>query len=135
MADGPDWYCAQVLPGHIAVDVVCETDDVLAFRPPVPGFGAEHIIVIPKQHVRSLLELDAGTAVKLLAVQQTVAAEVIDRHGGCQAITSIGDEQHNRHLHIHIAAGEGVARFIQRAPQVPDTQKPGRPNRPAEHDG
>ncbi|WP_217570629.1 hypothetical protein [Streptomyces sp. GbtcB7] len=81
-ADEPDWYCTHVLPGRVAVDVVRETPEVLAFRPPM--------------------------------VQET-SAEVIRRHGGCQAITSIGDEQGNRHLHVHLAVGEGVARFIRYA--------------------
>lgn len=113
--DEPDWYCTYVLPGLVAVDVVRETPEVLAFRPPVPGFGTEHIIVVPRRHVRSLLELDPSTGAKLLQVVQETSAEVIRRHGGCQAITSIGDEQHNRHLHVHLAVGEGVARFIRHA--------------------
>ncbi len=115
MADEPDWYCAEVLPGHVAVDVVRETPEVLAFRPPVPGFGTEHIIVVPKRHVRSLLELDADTGAKLLEVVRETAAEVVRRRGGCQAITTMGDEQHNRHLHIHLGVGEGIARFVRHA--------------------
>jgi hypothetical protein len=27
-------------------------------------------------------------------------------------VATLGDEQHNRHLHWHVAAGDGVARFI-----------------------
>lgn len=33
---------------------------------------------------------------------------------GCQVLTTLGDEQHNRHLRLHIAAGDGVARFVSR---------------------
>lgn len=113
--DEPDWYCNEVIPGLIDVDVVAETEHVLAFRPPVPGFGKEHVIVVPKRHVRSLLELDAETAARLLAVAQGVARDVVERHGGCQVLTTLGDEQHNRHLHLHVAAGDGVARFVARA--------------------
>ncbi|MQY22307.1 HIT family protein [Nocardia macrotermitis] len=108
----PDWYCDEVIPKLIAVDVVRETDEVLAFRPPIPGFGADHVIVVPKLHVPSLLELGPELSIELLGVVQDVARDVIDEHGGCQVLTSLGDEQHNRHLHVHIAAGEGVARFV-----------------------
>ena len=112
--DKPDWYCDEVIPRLIDIEVVTETEHVLAFRPPIPGFGREHVIVVPKQHVRSLLELDADTATRLLAVVQRVAQGVVERQGGCQVLTNLGDEQHNRHLHLHIAAGEGVARFVAR---------------------
>ncbi|MDX3523321.1 HIT domain-containing protein [Streptomyces scabiei] len=117
--DEPDWYCTHVLPGHVAVDVVRETPEVLAFRPPVPGFGTEHIIVVPRLHVRSLLELGPSTGAALLQVLKETSAEVVHRYGGCQAITSMGDEQHNRHLHIHLAVGDGIARFIRHV-QPPD---------------
>ncbi|MFB7669602.1 HIT family protein [Kitasatospora sp. NPDC056138] len=99
----------------VNVDVVLETSAVLAFRPPVPGFATEHVIVVPKKHVRSLLELDPATGAELLTAVQAVTRLVSDQHGGCQAITSLGDEQHNRHFHVHVAAGDGVARFIKQS--------------------
>lgn len=110
----PDWYRDEVIPRLIDLDVVVETEHVLAFRSPVRGFGKEHVIVVPKRHVRSLLELDASTAAHLLETTQLVARAVCERHGGCQVLTNLGDEQHNRYLHLHIAAGDGVARFVAR---------------------
>ncbi|MFE7327433.1 hypothetical protein ACFU8W_21005 [Streptomyces sp. NPDC057565] len=70
--------------------------------------------MVPKHHVRSLLELDAALAAHLLEVVRTAARDVVARHGGCQVLTTLGNEQHNRHLHLHIAAGDGVARFVSR---------------------
>ncbi|WP_067663518.1 HIT family protein [Nocardia miyunensis] len=110
----PDWYCDEVVPKLIDVDVVRETEQVLAFRPPVRGFGTDHVIVVPKRHVRSLLELEPGLSADLLQVVQEVTRGFVDAHGGCQVLTTLGDEQHNRHLHLHVAAGEGVARFVSR---------------------
>lgn len=107
-----DWYCDEVIPRRVEVEVVAETGSVLAFRPPRPGFGREHVIVVPKAHVPSLLDLAPDLAVELLAVLRDVAAEVVARHGGCQVLTTLGDEQHNKHLHWHVAAGDGVARFV-----------------------
>ncbi|MRH87555.1 HIT domain-containing protein [Nocardia sp. SYP-A9097] len=108
----PDWYCTEVIPRLIDVDVVVETDHVLAFRPPIPGFGTEHVIVVPKEHVRFLLELEPDLGAQLLTVVQEVAEQVVAEYGGCQVLTNLGDEQHNRHLHLHVAAGAGLARFI-----------------------
>ena len=107
-----DWYCDEVIPGKVMVDVLAETTTVLAFRPPRPGFSREHIIVIPKFHVSSLLELTPHLAVEMLAVLQELGSEAISQHGGCQVLTTLGSEQHNKHLHWHIAAGDGVARFV-----------------------
>ncbi|MEU1550668.1 HIT family protein [Nocardia sp. NPDC005745] len=112
--DEPDWYCAEVIPRLIDVEVLAETAHVLAFRPPIPGFGTDHVIVVPKQHVRSLLELDPVLGAHLLEVVQDVARRIVDEHGGCQVLTTLGNEQHNRHLHVHIAVGAGVARFVPR---------------------
>ncbi len=110
-----DWYCDKVISGKVAVDVVVETDRVLAFRPPIPGFGTDHVIVVPKNHVRSLLEIEPELGAHLLAVVQDVSRQVVGLHGGCQVLTTLGDEQHNRHLHVHIAVGGGVARFVSTA--------------------
>ncbi len=110
----PDWYCDEVIPRTIDVDVVAETDHVLAFRPPIRGFGTDHVIVVPKRHVGSLLELDPELGAQLLAVVQDVARRVVDQHRGCQVLTALGNEQHNRHLHCHVAVGDGVARFVSR---------------------
>ncbi|MBF6227172.1 HIT domain-containing protein [Nocardia abscessus] len=110
-----DWYCDEVIPRLVEVDVVIETDQILAFRPPDPGFGVEHVIVVPKKHVRSLLELDPVLGAGLLEVVQAVAQQVVSEHGGCQVLTTLGNEQHNKHLHMHVAAGAGVARFVTRS--------------------
>ncbi|MCR3748305.1 HIT domain-containing protein [Lentzea californiensis] len=111
---GPDWYCDDVIPGNVRVEVLARTANTLTFRPPIPGFGTDHVIVIPTRHVSSLLELDDELAVELLAAVKQAAAQVVALHGGCQVLTTVGDEQHNKHLHWHVAAGAGVARFVAR---------------------
>lgn len=112
---GPDWYCDEVIPGKVKVEVLAQTENTLAFRPPLPGFGTDHIIVIPTRHVSSLLDLDDDLTIELLATVKKAAAWAIDQHGGCQVLTTLGNEQHNKHLHWHIAIGDGVARFVPRA--------------------
>ena len=50
-----DWYCEDVLSGKIDVSVVWEDARVLAFHHPLPQ-AEIHVVVIPKQHVPSLLD-------------------------------------------------------------------------------
>ncbi len=110
----PDWYCDEVLPGLTPVEVVAEDQQTLTFRPPIPGFGTDHMIVIPKRHVESLLELEPADFTPVLVAVQGAARLLTELHGGCQVISSCGNEQHNRHMHWHVAVGEGVARFTAR---------------------
>jgi histidine triad (HIT) family protein len=107
--DQPDWYCDQVLSGQVAVDVVAEDEYSLAFRRPASASGRNRVIVIPRAHVRSLLELDLQEAMPLLRMVQEMARLLTGMHGGCQVITNCGDSQHNRHLHWHVIAGRGMA--------------------------
>ena len=51
-----DFYCDEVLSGKTRVDVVYETETVLAYHHTRP-FWPVHIVVIPKLHVPSLTNL------------------------------------------------------------------------------
>jgi histidine triad (HIT) family protein len=51
-----DFYCDEALSGRTAVDIVAETANVLAFKH-MRAHWADHVVVIPKRHVASLLDL------------------------------------------------------------------------------
>ncbi len=113
MAEGKeqDFYCDEVLSGHTPVDVVVETENVLAFRHPRPE-RAYHVVVIPKRHVASLLAIrpeDADLLAEMIGVIQVVAQRAIAEQGGCQLLTNLGDYQRNKHLHWHVRAGDPLS--------------------------
>ena len=56
---GNDFYCDRVLNGRTPVDVVAETENVLAFHHTRP-FWPVHIVVIPKRHIPSLVDLGSS---------------------------------------------------------------------------
>jgi len=110
--DAPDWYCAEVLTGRTRVRKLVETPLVLGFVPPKPSFFPEHIIVIPKRHVPSLFQLDdSELTLDLVSVIKQLAQDITARHNGCQVFTNLGDYQGNKHLHWHLACGEGISSF------------------------
>ena len=76
----PDWYCDEVLPGLTPVEVVAEDQQTLTFRPPIPGFGTDHMIVIPKRHVESLLELEPADFTPVLVAVQGAARLLTELH-------------------------------------------------------
>ena len=103
-----DFYCDEVLSGNTEVKVVCETDNVLAYHHTRP-FWPEHIVVIPKRHVSSLLTLEEGDSpllLELLAVVREVATRVVANHGACRVLTNLGRYQDSKHLHWHVSAGD-----------------------------
>ena len=82
-----DFYCDEVLSGRTQVNVVRETDNVLAYHHTRPYWPA-HVVVIPKRHISSLLTLedsDGPLLLELLSVVREVATEVLAEHGAARA--------------------------------------------------
>lgn len=103
-----DFYCDEVLNGRTPVQVVAETDQVLAYHHTRP-FWPVHIVVIPKQHVPSLTNLgDADETLlhQLMSMVRKVAQEVETEHGKARVLTNLGEYQDSKHLHFHVNSGE-----------------------------
>lgn len=69
-----------------------ETEDVLAFEHTRP-FWPVHLVVVPKRHVPSLVDLgDASEDLpqRLLGVVRQVAARVEQEQGACRVMTNLG---------------------------------------------
>ena len=102
-----DFYCDEALSGNTEIDVVSETDEVLAFHHTKP-FWPIHIVVIPKAHIPSLTNLgghDDRILMKLLAVVRSIAADIETKHGACRVLTNLGSYQDSKHLHFHVNSG------------------------------
>ncbi|WP_116209327.1 HIT domain-containing protein [Streptomyces olivoreticuli] len=99
-----DFYCDEALSGRTTVTVVAETDTVLAFEHTRPSYPV-HIVVVPKQHTPSLVNLgDGGPALlaEVMTVVRQVAAAVAAEHGAAQVTTNLGEYQESKHLHFHV---------------------------------
>ena len=105
-----DFYCDEVLSGKTNVHRVLETENTLAFHHTRP-YWPVHIVVIPKKHIGSLLDLeetDNNLVLELLAGVKQVASDVFKEHGACRIVTNVGEYQDSKHLHFHICAGQPV---------------------------
>ena len=102
---GEDIYCDVIIPHKIEIKIVKETNKVLAYYHTKP-FWPVHIVVTPKQHVSSLLELDDKLASELLNVVKEVARTVKEENGSARVLTNLGEYQDSKHLHIHVSSGE-----------------------------
>ncbi|WP_420112188.1 HIT domain-containing protein [Pseudactinotalea sp.] len=109
---GDDFYCDVAIPRREPIEVAFEDGDVLAFHHTRP-FWPVHVVVVPKVHVDSLLTLaDTGLASRLLAVVQSVAADVVARHGKASVMTNLGAYQDSKHLHVHVHAGQPLSSAV-----------------------
>ncbi|MEV7085926.1 HIT domain-containing protein [Streptomyces sp. NPDC093085] len=99
-----DFYCHQAIPGLVPIKVVVETEDVLAFEHTNPSHPV-HVVVVPKKHTSSLIDLGAGgeeLLAKVMAVVGEVAAQVKEEHGAASVTTNVGLYQESQHLHFHV---------------------------------
>ncbi|MCW1886855.1 HIT domain-containing protein [Luteolibacter flavescens] len=100
-----DFYCDSVLSGQVPVQVVMETQRVLAFEHTRPTWQM-HVVIIPKQHIARLVDVTDPT---LLSELLEVAVAIIrdrDLAGtNYKLITNGGSYQSTPHLHLHLVSG------------------------------
>jgi len=101
---GNDIYCDVIIPRNVDIKVVKETENILAFYHTKPSFPV-HVVVTPKVHVVSLVELEGDLASELFSVLKEVARDVQAEHGAAKVVTNLGDYQDSKHLHIHVISG------------------------------
>lgn len=100
-----DFYCDEVFSGKTKVKIVKETKNVLTFYHTKPYYPI-HIVVTPKKHIASILELnDIKITNELIEVLKSVAREINTNHKSCRIITNMGEYQDSKHLHFHIIHG------------------------------
>ena len=104
-----DWYCEDVLSGKLKVDRLWEDERVLAFHHPRPK-APIHVVVIPKQHIQSILDPEALDGALLLSMVQAVQAVAhklgLDRRG-LFVRTNAAAPGVTPHMHWHIM-GPGI---------------------------
>lgn len=100
-----DFYCDEVFSGKTPVEKVLETEHVLAYHHTRPLWPV-HIVVVPKQHVASVLEVNDGLLLELFSVIKKVAAKVFSETGAERVLTNLGEYQDSKHLLFHINSGD-----------------------------
>jgi len=103
-----DFYCAKILKGILDVPVYFENEQVFAFHHTNP-LWENHVVLLPKRHIESLLTLEEGDNELLLELMRTakiIAGEFMERFGAARVYTNLGDYQSSKHLHWHIGCGK-----------------------------
>ncbi len=104
-----DWYCEDVLSGKIEVRKVWEDERVLAFHHPQPQ-AEIHVVIIPKQHVPSLLDplaLDGALLSSMVQAIQLAARALGLDQTGFQVRANAAGPGVTPHMHWHLM-GPGI---------------------------
>ncbi len=104
-----DWYCEDVLSGRMEIRKVWEDDRVLAFHHPKP-ISEIHIVVIPKEHVPSILDakaLDGPLLASMVLAIQEVAQRVGLYDKGFYIRANAAALGVTPHMHWHVI-GPGI---------------------------
>lgn len=102
-----DFYCDKILRGLLDVPVCFENDQVFAFHHTNP-LWEQHVVLLPKRHIESLITLEEADNELLLELMRTarmIAKDFMNRFGAARVYTNLGDYQSSKHLHWHIGCG------------------------------
>ena len=102
-----DCLFCKMVAGQIKPTVVYETDRILAFRDINPR-APTHILIIPKQHIATLDDLeDAELAGELLLATRLVARQENIADNGYRTVINCREDagQEVFHLHLHVLGG------------------------------
>jgi histidine triad (HIT) family protein len=105
-----DCIFCRISSGDIASDIVLESDAFLAFRDANPQ-APQHVLVIPREHIESLNDLDQWQNCEghhLLQFVADTAKQLGVAESGYRVVVNVGPDggQVVKHLHFHILGGE-----------------------------
>lgn len=105
-------FC-RIASGEVPAERVLEDDQLIAFRDVAPQ-APVHVLLIPRHHVASALDLDEDDG-DLLGRLFAAAARIARQEGvaedGYRIVTNVGPAagQSVPHLHLHLLGGRRLA--------------------------
>jgi histidine triad (HIT) family protein len=107
-----DCLFCKMASGEISPEILYEDDDVLAFQDINPQ-APSHFLVIPKRHISTLNELEAGDAElvgRMSLAAKKVIAELGEAEAGFRTVMNCNAAggQTVFHIHMHVLAGRNL---------------------------
>lgn len=111
-----DCIFCKIIRREIPSNIVYEDEEIIAFKDIQPA-APIHILVIPKRHISSLVELKKEDEI-LIGRIYTVINKIAEEQGvldkGYRVIVNCGKDggQEVEHLHFHLLAGKKLGEKI-----------------------
>jgi histidine triad (HIT) family protein len=108
-----DCIFCKIINGEIPSKKIFEDEEILAFHDAAPQ-APVHFLVIPKKHIRNIMELegdDAALLGRLLNKAQELSAEQGCAEKGARFVINCKSDggQTVDHLHVHVLGGRPLA--------------------------
>ncbi len=102
-------FC-KIINKEIPSTIEYEDDEIIAFKDIAP-VAPIHILVIPKKHIKSLVELeqeDEALIGKIYRIINKLADKYEIKEKGYRVVVNCGEDgvQEVQHLHFHLLAGK-----------------------------
>jgi histidine triad (HIT) family protein len=110
-----DVFCS-IVAGEVPANIVLDEPDFLGFLDRRPVFKG-HVLLVPKEHVETLLDLPASLHAGLVAAAQRLAGAVVAGLGSTGSFVAVNNivSQSVPHLHVHVVPrtkGDGLRGFF-----------------------
>ncbi len=111
-----DCIFCKIIKKEIPSNIVYESDEIIAFRDVNP-VAPIHILVIPKKHLNSVLDLNPEDEMLVgkiyMVINKIAKQEGIDK-SGFRIVVNCGEDggQEVKHLHFHIIGGKKLGTKI-----------------------
>ena len=107
-----DCLFCKIAGGAIPSKKIYEDDKVFAFYDIDPQ-APVHFLVIPKQHISRLTEIDSGNSSVIAHIYEVIAkiAAELDLKDGFRVVSNCGEfgGQSVFHIHFHVLGGRSLA--------------------------
>ena len=105
-----DIYCDKIIPGKLKVNIIYETDQVMAFHHTRP-YWEHHVVIIPKEHISSLSDYPDNAIMNkdFFDAIRIVTKMFEEKYGGCRISSNVGNYQTSKHLHWYVHSGKRIA--------------------------
>ena len=108
-------FCA-IASGEVRAHVVLDEPDVLGFLDARPLFKG-HVLLVPRTHVGTLVDIDPGALTVVMTAAQRVAAALVSALGAQGSFVAMNNvvSQSVPHLHVHVVPrtkGDGLRGFF-----------------------
>jgi len=111
-----DCVFCSIVAGDLPADVVLDEGEFLGFLDRRPVFKG-HVLLVPRTHVDTLLDLPADLHAGLLGAAQRLAAAAVEGLGAQGSFVAVNNvvSQSVPHLHVHVVPrtkGDGLRGFF-----------------------
>lgn len=111
----PCVFC-QIVAGEVPAHIVLDEPHLLGFLDTRPVFKG-HVVLVPRAHVDTLLDLPADLRDPLLGATQRLAAAAVEALGAQGSFVAVNTivSQSVPHLHVHVVPrtkGDGLRGFF-----------------------